>query len=203
MVDAFQVRSLRDGAVTAVDARSARTFARHSHEEFGVGLLWRGAQRSWSGRGAVEAGAGQVITVNPAEAHDGAPVGEERAWSMLYVMPALVGDVVADLSEGRLATRELHAPVVDDARVGRLFRAARAAALQDADGETFGERLLVPLAALLAPPRAPAPDAPGRLARVRERLYDHPAAPHPLAELAGLAGLSRSSSRAPSPKRPG
>ena len=109
MVDAFQVRSLRDGAVTAVDARSARTFARHSHEEFGVGLLWRGAQRSWSGRGAVEAGAGQVITVNPAEAHDGAPVGEERAWSMLYVMPALVGDVVADLSEGRRHTRAARA----------------------------------------------------------------------------------------------
>ena len=191
MTDAFQVRSLRDGAVTAVDARSARTFSRHSHEEFGVGLLWRGAQRSWSGRGAVEAGAGQVITVNPAEAHDGAPVGEERAWSMLYVTPALVGNMVADLSEDRLATRELHAPVVDDARVTHLFRAARTAALQDADGERFGERLLLLFAALFKPAPASAPPTPRRMARVRERLDDDPAAPHPLAELAAVAGLSR------------
>ena len=189
MVDAFQVRSMRSGAVTAVDARSARTFARHSHEEFGVGLLWRGAQRSWSGRGAVEAGAGQLITVNPAEAHDGAPVGQERAWSMLYVAPGLVGSVVADISEGRLATRELHAPVVDDARVARLFRAARAAALRDTHGEVVGERLLLLFAALFEPVPAAAP--PRRVARVRERLDDDPAARHPLAELAALAGLSR------------
>ena len=203
MVDAFQVRSLRDGAVTAVDAR----FRPHLRPpqprgvRGGAPVARRPAllERAWRGGG----GAGQVITVNPAEAHDGAPVGEERAWSMLYVMPALVGDVVADLSKGRLATRELHAPVVDDARVGRLFRGGQDGGAAGRGRETFGERLLVPLAALLAPPRAPAPDAPGRLARVRERLYDHPAAPHPLAELAGLAGLSRSSSRAPSPKRPG
>ncbi len=98
MMDVFQIRSLFGGAVTAVDARSARTFARNSHEEFGVGLVSRGAQRSWSGRGEVEAGAGQVITVNPAEAHDGAPIGAERTWSMLYVSPGLVGSVVEDLS---------------------------------------------------------------------------------------------------------
>ena len=74
MADAFQVRSLRDGAVTAVEpappAPSPATATRSS------------AWGSWSGRGAVEAGAGQVITVNPAEAHDGSPVGEERAWFM-------------------------------------------------------------------------------------------------------------------------
>ena len=110
--DAFRVRCLRGGEITAVDARCSRTFARHSHEEFGVGLGLSGAQRSWSGRGPVEAGAGQLITVNPAEPHDGAPIGEERSWSMLYVSPELVGDLVHDFSEGRLAQRELHAPVV-------------------------------------------------------------------------------------------
>ena len=67
----------------------------------------------------------------------------------------------------------------------------------------FGERLLVLFAALLEPARAPAPDASGRVARVRERLDDHPAAPHPLAELTGLAGLSRFQLLRASPKRPG
>ena len=188
---ASQIRSLRGGAVTAVDACSARTFARHSHEEFGVGLLLRGAQRSWSGRGAVEAGAGQVITVNPAEAHDGAPIGLERAWSMLYISPGLVGGVVQDLSEDRLATRELHAPVVDDARVARLFLATRAAALRDVEGVAFGERLILLFGALFEPTQTSAPDAPGRVTRVRERIDEDPAATHPLAELAALAGLSR------------
>ena len=185
---AFHIRSLRGGAVTAVDACSARTFARHSHEEFGVGLLLRGAQRSWSGRGAVEAGAGQVITVNPAEPHDGAPIGPERAWSMLYISPGLVGDVVQDLSEGRLATRELHAPVVDDARVARLFLAARAAAFRDVEEDAFGERLIRLFGALFEPAQTSAPDAPGRVTRVRERIDEDPAVTHPLAELAALAG---------------
>ena len=191
VAEAFQIRSLHGGAITVVDARSARTFARHSHEEFGVGLLSRGAQRSWSGRGAVEAGAGQVITVNPAETHDGAPIGEERAWSMLYVAPALVGSVVEDLSEGRLGTRELHAPVVDDVRTARLFGAARAAVLRDARGGALAERLLLLFAALFKPAPASTRSTPGRVARVRERLDDDPAKPHHLAELAALAGLSR------------
>ena len=188
---AFHIRSLRGDAVTAVDACSGRAFARHSHEDFGVGLILSGAQRSWSGRGAVEAGAGQVITVNPAEAHDGAPIGPERAWSMLYISPGLVGGVVQDLSEGRLATRELHAPVVDDARVARLFLAARAAALRDVEGVAFGERLILLFGALFEPAQATAPGSPGHMRRVRERMDEEPASAHPLAELAALAGLSR------------
>ena len=195
---AFHIRSLRGGAVTGVDARSARAFARparafarHSHEEFGVGLVRDGAQRSWSGRGPVEAGTGQVITVNPAEAHDGAPIGGlERAWSMLYVSPELVSRVVQDLSEGRLATRELHMPVVDDGRVARLFVAARAAAL-DESSNFFEEELLLLFGALFGTVRSAVPTAPQRVKRVRDRIDDNLAAAHSLAELAVVAGLSR------------
>ena len=61
--------------IQAVAARSARAFARHTHEQFGIGVLRQGGQVSHSGRGQVEAGPGQVITVNPGEVHDGAPVG--------------------------------------------------------------------------------------------------------------------------------
>ena len=48
---------------------SGRHFGRHWHAVFGVGLLEDGAQRSASGRGAVEAFAGDVITTNPGEVH--------------------------------------------------------------------------------------------------------------------------------------
>jgi hypothetical protein len=59
--------------IYTMQADSSRTFARHSHEEFGVGLIVRGAQRSCSGRGMVEAGPGDIIMVNPGEVHDGQP----------------------------------------------------------------------------------------------------------------------------------
>jgi hypothetical protein len=48
-----------------VESDSRHVFPRHTHEEFGIGVIRRGAQRSLSGRGTVEAGAGDVITVNP------------------------------------------------------------------------------------------------------------------------------------------
>src|SRR3546814_5566333 len=107
----FLVRSVHGGDITVVDAHSDRSFARHAHDTFGIGLITEGAQRSWSGRGAVEAACGQLITVNPGEVHDGKPVGPARSWSMLYLSPRLVGDIIADATEGRIAVRELHQPV--------------------------------------------------------------------------------------------
>ncbi len=62
-------------------ARTTRTFGRHFHDQFGVGVVLSGAQRSASGRGPVEAVRGDVITVNPGEVHDGAPIGGQvRTW---------------------------------------------------------------------------------------------------------------------------
>jgi hypothetical protein len=54
---------------------SSRHFGRHWHEGYGFGILEQGAQRSASGRGRVDAVAGQVITSNPGEVHDGGPLG--------------------------------------------------------------------------------------------------------------------------------
>src|SRR3546814_19206 len=100
----FLVRSVHGGDITVVDAHSDRSFARHAHDTFGIGLITEGAQRSWSGRGAVEAACGQLITVNPGEVHDGKPVGPARSWSMLYLSPRLVGDILDET--GRATVRE-------------------------------------------------------------------------------------------------
>ena len=63
-----------------------------SHDQFGVGVIAFGAQRSWSGVGHVEASAGDVIMVNPGEMHDGAPLhSDARGWRMIYLDPALSG----------------------------------------------------------------------------------------------------------------
>ena len=178
--------------MTAVTARSGLRFARHSHDEFGIGLIVAGAHRSWSGRGQVEAVQGDLITVNPGEIHDGAPVGTERAWSMLYVAPALIAAIAADASEGRIVARELDAPVIRDARLARGFSRSWAAAVGPAADPADLEAALLHLcAALLRLAPASPPAAPHRLAQARERIDDDPAAPHALADLATLTGVSR------------
>ena len=174
-----------------MDACSTRSFARHTHDEFGVGLMTDGAQRSGSGRGPVEAVRGNVITVNPAGLHDGAPIGTARSWSMLYLPQHVVGTIVADLEEGRRSTRELHAPVVDDPRLARLFLASRRAALYPQGEAAFEERLLALFHGLFGTRHRPEDGSDGRLARARERIDDAPAGSHSLTELAALAGLSR------------
>jgi len=139
----------------------------------------------------VEAIRGNLITVNPEEVHDGTPVGQERSWSMLYLSRQLVGSVVADFTEGRLATRELHAPVVADDSMAKLFLATREAALDSEQDAIFEERLIALLGFLLgAIPVAIAADD-RRIIQIRERIDDDPAGDHPLAELAILADLSR------------
>lgn len=80
--------------VEMIAITSARSFPRHSHDQFGVGLMTSGAHASWSGRGAVEAERGDVIAVNPNEIHDGAPIGEARSWEMIFVEPASVVQLV-------------------------------------------------------------------------------------------------------------
>jgi AraC-like DNA-binding protein len=188
--ESFHVRSSCSLAVVAVDARSSRSFARHAHDEFGIGLMTEGAQRSASGRGQVEAVRGNLITVNPAELHDGTPIGADRSWSMLYIAPDAVASVVADIGEGQQGTRELQAPVIHNPQLARLFIATRRAALHPRGEAAFEERLLALLCHLFGAARSER-GTTGRLSRVRERIDDAPAFPHTLNDLAAIAGLSR------------
>lgn len=172
-----------------VDAYSARSFERHIHDEFGVGLLTEGAQRSGSGRGQVEAVRGNVITVNPGEVHDGTPTGRARSWSMLYLTQEFVLSIVTDIEGGRHSNRELHAPVVDDPRLARLFAATRLAALHPQGEPAFEERLLALFGGLLDEKERSQIAPTSRISRIRERIDDAPT--RHLTDLAALAGLSR------------
>jgi len=175
--------------VTAVASRSSRTFARHTHDEYGFGVIMRGAQRSWSGRGAVEAGAGDLITVNPGEVHDGAPVGAGRTWSMLYVAPERMRALLGDIRDGDAALREFRSPVIRAPATARRFAALYRAALRD-DATAFDERLLSLVAELLCEAVVER-GVPHALARVRQRIDDDPTGDHPLHALAACAGISR------------
>jgi len=201
MPPGFTMPRCRLAGAEAVAADSALAFARHSHERFGIGLIERGAQRSASGRGPVEAGAGDLITVNPGEVHDGAPLGAGgRAWRMLYLEPAVVAAAVATVTRGRRRAAELPRPVVRASEGGaglaagfrRLYRAATEAGAEPLLRE---ELLLALLAGLLREEGAPGEGArrplPPGIARARALIEADPARPLSLAELAQAAELGR------------
>jgi AraC-like DNA-binding protein len=176
--------------VTAVKACSAQRFARHSHDEYGIGLVLAGAQRSWSGRGPVEAGAGDLITVNPGEVHDGRAVGETRTWAMLYLEVTKVAAIGSDAHDGRRCKQEFAHPVLRDARAARRFTAAYRAHVGGND-QARDEQLLLLLNHVLRDPTTPEARMVPPMARVQARIDDDPAGDHPLDALARLAGVGK------------
>ncbi len=180
---------------------SARHFGRHWHATYGLGVVEQGAQRSASGQGDVEAFAGDLITTNPGEVHDGRPLGaDSRRWRMVYLEPQVVasmGEVPADLALTR--------PVVHDARLGQALRQlldrlerwnagagtrANALACDEALAHACGV-LLQGHTTAAAPQEASAGFATARLLTVRDRLGDDPLDVPSLDQLATLAGLSK------------
>lgn len=182
--------------IEAVQADTAFAFGRHTHEQFGVGLIHRGAQKSASGRGPVEAGPGDIITVNPGEVHDGAPIGDRgRGWRMLYLDPAVIASAVADITEGRTARAvEFGHPVIRDGRLATLF--GRLFPLMTADPahrhELALEETLVLVLGRLLQAKADRPGAiPDGIALARALIDDCPSSPLSLSDLARSAGLGR------------
>jgi AraC-like DNA-binding protein len=158
-----------------------------------MGVLLHGAQRSWSGIGAVESAAGDTIMVNPGEMHDGLPVrGAERRWHMLYLDPDLVA---RELGDGTLRGAEIARPSVRDPALARAFLGLFARVTATApDPLALDEALLVCLARVRRRHWSEPAGALGLSPTIRiakERLDDRPAAATSLSDLAVLAGTSR------------
>lgn len=193
--------------IYATQMESARHFGRHWHAVYGVGLMEQGAQSSASGRGPVDAYAGDVIMCNPGEVHDGRPLGgPSRRWRMLYFEPAAIASLVADAPGNSLATDiELTRPVTQDVRLrtalqrllGRLQRWDAGAGRSGADALAC-EESLVRACALLLHRHAVSPvtqsqvsSSSPELHRARDQLAADLLAPPTLTELARTAGLSK------------
>lgn len=182
----------------AVSGKSAHCFPRHTHDDFGIGLVVSGGQVSASGRGQVEAGPGNLITVNPGEVHDGTPIrGEPRQWHMFYLSPGLVDEITAGLDGGRAAALEFHHPVMADQQAARTFAAAWRQLAGNAPSQpsplAIEEALLTCLHGHLG--RRQEGDNPlddtSRIARLRAMIDDDVLCDHSLQRLAEEAGLSR------------
>ncbi|WP_251977675.1 AraC family transcriptional regulator [Salinicola avicenniae] len=170
-----------------IEVLSDRHFPRHSHDEYGVGVMLDGGHVSWSGRGQVEAGPRHVITVNPNELHDGIPVdGRPRRWRMLFVSPRLL----ASATSADLASREFHHPAMRDPAMARRLLQCMAD-IPDSDpgdiltivGDLFGTLLDKPLST----PKANAPSL--GVQHMLERIHDDPLKAPSLSMLASIAGL--------------
>jgi AraC-like DNA-binding protein len=168
-------------------------FPRHSHDQFGIGVIVSGAQRPWSGVGQVSASAGDVIMANPGEMHDGVPLDSNgRRWQMIYIDPALVA---RELKEETVRPVEIVHPVAQDPLLAqhfaRLFACLTAAR---SDRLARDERLLLPLMHIVRRHGMARPSTSGpspRVAKAIQRLDSAPEAPVSLAELAELSGVSR------------
>lgn len=187
------LRSAMPGVV-AVEAVSSHSFARHTHEQFGIGVIRAGAQVSASGRGMVEAVAGDTITVNPGEVHDGAPYGgADRSWRMLYVDPGVVASMFGDITEGRHDGGEMTSPVMRDPRIAGRVESLFAAVTSAAAPASRSDELLLTLLPLVFVRGRLSPARPDTAAirRARDLLDGDPATAWTLADLAKASGLSR------------
>ncbi|MBB5573277.1 MULTISPECIES: AraC family transcriptional regulator [Rhizobium] len=193
-----QFRMLRSSVagVEAVAAETGHSFPKHTHDQFGIGVIERGAQVSLSGRGVVRAEAGDIITLNPNEVHDGMPVGESRAWSMLYFDPRLVGDLLGDIGEGGSGEGEFPSPVLRNGQAAVRFKALFSTVTGQDGPEAALRRdgLLLSIVADVMREQRQADEGtnvPAAIRRARDLIDDDPAASVTLADLAEASGLSR------------
>lgn len=89
-------------------------FSRHSHDDFALGLMYQGVQQ-FSCRGTTRyAPAGNLITVNPGEIHDGMS-GDDSDFS--YRILYIPWKLMQTIGEGMVADRKNHYfahPVIND-----------------------------------------------------------------------------------------
>lgn len=192
----FKIAPSKIDGITAIAADSSHIFGRHTHDQFGIGVIIRGAQKSLSGRGIVEAAAGDIITVNPNEVHDGTPIGDHgRAWYMLYFDTDILAEPMKEIRGGNTRISELKKPVLHDTAATKHFRSLFKSVTNPSDicseFETQ-ENLHLLLARLVTSHNsADKHSAPSAIELARERIDDDPCSPLSLGELSALGNVSQ------------
>lgn len=180
-----------------MSAASDRSFPRHTHDQYGLGVIDRGAHASLSDQGQVEAGPGTLIAVNPGEVHDGRPLGgSPRSWRILSLEPALLRHLQGDVAEHEPRPFAFASAAFQDTPLRHTFNALFAAATAP-EAPLAGLRCESLLLCLMARctdgiqvRRAPALASPP-LRQLAELIEAELAGDVRLARLAAVAGMSR------------
>jgi AraC-like DNA-binding protein len=178
--------------ITAMELTSNHSFPRHTHDEYGIGVMLSGGQRSWSGVGQVEALQGDVITVNPGELHDGHPIdGGIRRWRIIYFDPK----VSVRLFMPELAQEiEFVRPSLRDPKMAAWVNVLFARLCGGVDALGIEEAVTHLMLRLQSPSVRPMRDLTSHsapVARARARIEEDPSSPITLSDLAALSGVSR------------
>ena len=173
------------------------TFAydRHTHDEFAIGVIERGAQ-CFHHKGTVhKSPTGSIITVNPDEVHDGMAASKEGySYRMLYVGLPFLEESFGDLFHGA-GLRAFSSPVTQDPELA--CRLSFCLARLDQDARLLDHLLLPILYDLFA--RHAAPGLPSlsplahdaAMSRALEYIRCHSDLNIGLGDLAQMAGLSK------------
>jgi AraC-like DNA-binding protein len=198
MLDRIRFHRFPLAGIDAMTATTSRSFPRHTHDQYGIGVIDFGGHASSSGRGQVEAGPGSLIFVNPGEVHDGRAVGgRTRSWRMLYVNTSLMDATRADVLANANASLTFSAPVFADVDLRRLFdiafrHATPTVEIRDAMAcETAILRLVARLTINAVAPQRNPKTPTASIRRARDRIDADPSARLSLADLASEVDLSR------------
>jgi len=164
-------------------------FTRHWHAGYALGVVTRSAERFYCRGSHHLAAAGQLISVNPGEIHDGEPA-YDRGWSyrMLYPTERLVREIWADGEEVAGGAPRFCQSVIADAELAAELASAHRAIEQARDRLADETRLLLVLRALLA--RHARADGLQRTPAVADRRRLRPALDLIEAEIAGDLSLA-------------
>jgi AraC-like DNA-binding protein len=196
MRESIQFHQFPIAGINPMTAASARSFPRHIHDQYGVGIIDAGGHSSWSGRGQVEAGPRSFICVNPGEVHDGHAVGQRpRCWRMFYFDAAVIEQTCRDVLDGKHLELTFRAPVFADSKLRPLFDAMFAHGTSSASNHAMAAEtsLLTFIAGLVrhSTSKITLERSTVDIRRARQRIDDDPTASLTLADLAGDAGVSR------------
>jgi AraC-like DNA-binding protein len=177
-------------------ATTQRSFPRHTHDQYGVGIVDSGIHASLSESGQVEAFPGSFITVNPGELHDGRAVEERsRTWRILYFDPKYLNETRAETLERASSSLLFTAPVFDDEPLRRLFNDAFTVLTSKFHDTMLVETALLRFVARLDNHSSTSRRRDGKLCasirRARDRIVADPSKPLTLAELAEDSNISR------------
>lgn len=197
--DSVQFRSAGLPGVTLMRAHfTHHAFERHSHAEYGIGLTYGGVQ-TFHCQGALQTSVpGDVIFLNPDQAHDGLPgIAGSYHYGMLYVDAELMASV-RDRAAGSVGARYFRNAVVHAPQAARQLHGAIEAIAQHQEmlrGETMllaaFIKLLLRYGEVSADARVPVAAGLHRLQRVRDYIRTHADQDISITELAREAGVSR------------
>jgi AraC-like DNA-binding protein len=176
------------------------SYTRHTHETYAVAGILDGCETFFHRGEQRYAAAGAIAVVCPDEVHDGAPHGGGFEYRTLYPSAALMQEVAEDVAGRPLAHPPWfrHSVIRDPELMGMLVRLH--ATLSAGAGEVFlieqDTRLIAFLTRLIVRwadlDASPLPQESRLVARVRDYMEAHLADEVELADLAQLAGVSRS-----------